>query len=1265
MTTIQTIGELLGQLPSAFSFGEISLGSIAAEQRELLREIENFDPLRLTACFSGLLTVPELQSNCVRLEVLTHLCFSLARGTRKPTEKIIARLFKAVGGGVSGRLEDPAEDVFVSLIVTQRGNFRVLEGIWESAGFHTQRIVNALEMAVNIDAEAFMPMLECVYALLRLSDLVCERAALQRYTSGNVRPEEKLPSKILESARLLRQRIRFTEEELIAAGISALKLAEFGFDPRSRFKLTSDRIGHSALERHPVVFRNGEFYLLLPTAVTAAIRRFVIERMEQMGLRDFFAGLLSHEIAIAANRIPLLGGNTGAPVEFRKTDNGLIAGVMFMADRGRFMNFVFFGDTLQDFDANGGLIGTYPTKNAAGLTADIEKWISHAHETARRAPDFRDGITLLVGCGVGRGMLDVTPKREYENWKVEPISAPDLFTLSSLSDFKPLSLWRLLNGRDSVEALGVNFLNVNGLLNLVAWARALGGHLVPHASMPAEFGNGEGEGEKMILVEQNALLKIRQEVAEKDDKHALLAIDGKWIPTQRDGQSIFKEDLGRPFYVSETSKERWPMAVYETTMRPWWVQLETTDKTIGNFAYQRYQMLRTWLCFAAPVLDTAFPQIPPGPILWKVRFEGDLGDRAASHEGQFLTIEQTLTFLDVEVTWSTISIDVGAEFEDAIYNPVNVAERALVTRFVEGVARLANTPLDDATLDSLVTKIVPSPEARQSHAFSAQGFRDFVKRSTWRSPVKIDVDDGAAIKLGLGWRNRPRSEGGEIIGREACTIYLNGIVKLLENEICTDLREFDRRSVIVFALMNHEAAASDRDNWRRTASAVVALHKDRNATINAIAEHEAELNTVFQATRLIVEFAICECPLEGGMKPGELDMSRIMAKIILTCGLGGWSDSIRWQAMKPLVHITPLGDIHANVDFQEEILTPYGRTMTGAVVQENIENYARNLLEPTVTPTDGSRIDGNFIAAFEEQFGAPIDVARKFIDDIEDMGIKQEKPVLALKRSDVLALGDGKDAPYADGIKRLLEVLTLKSRPCWRKVPEGYLEKDLFPWRFRRRLSMLRKPFIQLDDTEDPKLIVAPGILRDGFAYSFSNYYKGDFPLWQLTPKMKVWAGKARDKMGKKFSTEVAARLKELGWNVETEVRITKLLGKGFALDYGDIDVLAWKAESDRVLLVECKDVQHRKTDGEIAEQLLDFRGELSENGKPDLLLKHLRRVELINAHVPEVKKYLKLTAQPKLEGHFVFKNPVPMKFAWDRMKERAQFNLFSELQEL
>jgi hypothetical protein len=164
---------------------------------------------------------------------------------------------------------------------------------------------------------------------------------------------------------------------------------------------------------------------------------------------------------------------------------------------------------------------------------------------------------------------------------------------------------------------------------------------------------------------------------------------------------------------------------------------------------------------------------------------------------------------------------------------------------------------------------------------------------------------------------------------------------------------------------------------------------------------------------------------------------------------------------------------------------------------------------------------------------------------------------------------------------------------------------------------------------------------------------------------MKRWAGRSRERIGKAFSSDVAKRLGELGWKTDSEVKITKLLQKGFPRDYGDVDVLAWNSRTERVLVVECKDVQFRKTEGEIAEQLADFRGEVGADGKRDLLRRHLDRVDLLSSHLTEVARYSGLDRVEKLESHLVFKNPVPMKFAWARLAERVSLHIFSELDKL
>jgi len=164
---------------------------------------------------------------------------------------------------------------------------------------------------------------------------------------------------------------------------------------------------------------------------------------------------------------------------------------------------------------------------------------------------------------------------------------------------------------------------------------------------------------------------------------------------------------------------------------------------------------------------------------------------------------------------------------------------------------------------------------------------------------------------------------------------------------------------------------------------------------------------------------------------------------------------------------------------------------------------------------------------------------------------------------------------------------------------------------------------------------------------------------------MCKWIGHANNVQRTGFNSAVAIRVRELGWQSKPEVKLTEILGGSLGRNYGDIDVLAWRPESGRVLAMECKDLQFHKTLGQVAEQLADFRGELQADGKPDHLRRHLDRLDVLNAHRLEVAKALRLTSPIQMEGHLVFRNLVPMRFAWDRMASRIKLSLFAELDRL
>jgi hypothetical protein len=176
------------------------------------------------------------------------------------------------------------------------------------------------------------------------------------------------------------------------------------------------------------------------------------------------------------------------------------------------------------------------------------------------------------------------------------------------------------------------------------------------------------------------------------------------------------------------------------------------------------------------------------------------------------------------------------------------------------------------------------------------------------------------------------------------------------------------------------------------------------------------------------------------------------------------------------------------------------------------------------------------------------------------------------------------------------------------------------------------------------------------------NFHRGDFADHQLSPKMRAWKAREADARGAAFAAKVAEALREAGWQTRTELKLTKLLGRGFDRDYGDVDVLAWRPENGRVRVIECKDVQYRKTYGEIAEQLSDFRGEVRANGRPDYLRKHLDRVELVRGNLDSVSRLTGVAPLTDVESHLVFRNPVPMEFALRRMAEKVTVSRFDQI---
>jgi hypothetical protein len=391
-----------------------------------------------------------------------------------------------------------------------------------------------------------------------------------------------------------------------------------------------------------------------------------------------------------------------------------------------------------------------------------------------------------------------------------------------------------------------------------------------------------------------------------------------------------------------------------------------------------------------------------------------------------------------------------------------------------------------------------------------------------------------------------------------------------------------------------------------------------------------------------------------------------MATAMMVHYLGGWSDGMRWKAIEPRLRVTPLGDIHMNHRFFDDVYVPFGRAGGKIQLDHAKDSYTKLYAEDQPTTPLTNLFDSRFLDAWNAEFGASLSGMIAFVRKLEDMHLKPPKALCSLTRSALVDILASAAALSQADASAAMDMLVLVPRPEWRVVTRNLSDKDWYPWRFRRRLAVLRKPFIQIGEDSDPQIVFTPGIVLEALQAMLHWFHSGELPPQQAKSKeMSKWIGHANNVQRVAFNSIVGTRMRELGWQVQTEMRVTKLLNKSFNRDYGDIDVLAWRADSNRVLVVECKDLHYHKTVGEVAEQLSDFRGEIRSDGKSDHLKKHLDRIELVATHEKEIAKTLRIALPIKIEGHLVFKNPVPMQFVWENMTKKTRLSLFSDLDQL
>ena len=854
-----------GELSAAINSGAMALvqdvhriENVAARLQLLAERLEAFSFPEVARTLGALLTRTETHSATVRIEALAHLAALYCKGQGAPSRQELQTWLDAMLEDQITQFEDPIEDVVVSRVFADFGNARLLMGLWNANDEYVQSCVSVLNSSHGV--RALVPIRRQVMAMLRLSEAVAERAGLSPNTLSESAPGEALDLDSLSDGSSA-DWVSFSEADLFSLGVSSAAIEPFVFRPEDAAALKVETLGHTAFERRPLVRCNGDTIVALPTAIGAAIRRFVVEQADEAGVLDVLQSRLAE---LQFNQVYERGCREWGmhPMDIpTPAAPAPMADLVGSFDTGSYFHLIFVPDDLSEAAAQG-------LRGVQDLEQAVTERVAVCMAALSDRPDYRRGLTVLVHGGLGRG-FHLTLGTVPDAWHVLALPLSDFMLLGWDSDMYLPRAWKLLEQEERLSSRGITLVNGGGFPNLYAFAQECEFQLVPDY-----FGRGS------VTLSTGLVAELRGRVRRALDRHIALAPDNEsWVEVQRESTTPFLDNREHPLYVSlGHALAESVLASVETAVRPWWVRCDPLpeDPRGRDVAILISEMVRAWLLRLAPVLEERIPTLPSGPVAYALRFPGIEG----------LTDEFLLAGGDRQGPTigregdRTVTVDCAQPYLRSFVERENVGDRLMVEALIRGAYMLGGLPPPEAgTLAEIVDAVVGSADARFVHFPIGRWCREQIEAKVpFPSARTLTEEDLAWSRLGLAHEVDSGRPPGPLSEGEA-PAFLHRAVDVIWARIRTRLSSLNRVSTIERSLLNFGAICKERSDWSVAAAALRTTLDDSELALAAWSKKEREVHLAGVCCRVVAEMALCTCPAVGGVECGDIDLDSLIAEI--------------------------------------------------------------------------------------------------------------------------------------------------------------------------------------------------------------------------------------------------------------------------------------------------------------------------------------------------------------------------------------------------
>jgi hypothetical protein len=462
----------------------------------------------------------------------------------------------------------------------------------------------------------------------------------------------------------------------------------------------------------------------------------------------------------------------------------------------------------------------------------------------------------------------------------------------------------------------------------------------------------------------------------------------------------------------------------------------------------------------------------------------------------------------------------------------------------------------------------------------------------------------------------------EICENERINKICNLAVDHYLKEIRSCLKNLSWHSTLRRLMGNNEAILHQRAFWHFVTPPGIECFGTISETLERDIKNDPKRDITSLANRTLIEIVTSEPP--NGNE--ELSTEKMDELIAVSSQLIEWamlSERVNLKLTEHKLVIPKTGRIRMERGELETIWSPYYKTKTLEGIERSISDFDREdeIYEGT---EEQEREKKEWDEAFDDEFGLSMTEIIDFHLALIKMGSEQN--VIIPQLDFVSFITDLENLLQWTGnkVELAIALFSLAPRKAFDKPPELYKAIDVYPWRFNRRLSHLRRPIIICSEPQNNPLVLW-GIrqVNESIKYLMHLVNSGRFQNEMKSEKMMTLIGRTNNTSSHNFVMSVKEWFEQQpGWTVASEMPIKPGAKLDSNSDLGDIDILAVDLNGLIIYSIECKKINSSRNAREISQEIDKFVGYGAHDKWSE---KHLRRDKWLRDNIRKLQKELGL----------------------------------------